>query len=37
VKWETFTAINSAYAEGMDVVNRKVGERVEASPPEHLS
>ncbi len=37
VKWEAFTKINYAYPEGMDAVNKLVVERVEASPPEHLS
>lgn len=37
VKWEPFVKINYAYAEGADAVNRLVVDRVEASPPEHLS
>jgi len=37
VKWESFTKINYAYGEGTDAVNKLVAERVEASPPEHLS
>ncbi len=37
VKWESFTKINYAYGEGIDAVNKLVADRVEASPPEHLS
>ena len=37
VKWEGFVKINYAYAEGVDAVNALVAERVDATPPEHLS